>query len=194
MENQYQKLNQKLDTLMNNNTKLHNTQKMNNIQPKVSKLSQTRQTKQQLQTLTLGPNYAVEKEPKLYINNLIIDTEVAIRQLDQKSQNVYRHLAAKQIKNILASNRHNILHKRLQYNINQVRKIMEKNNLTAIKVDKTKAIVIINKDELKKEIDEFIKDNNMQLINKDPTEKYQKQIQQAIKNANSIKINMHTNI
>ena len=63
---------------------------------------------------------------------------------------------------------------------------MENNNLTAIKGDKTKAIVIINKDELKKKVDEFIKDNNMQLINKDPTEKYQKQIQQAIKNANSI--------
>ena len=63
---------------------------------------------------------------------------------------------------------------------------MEKNNLTAIKADKTKAIVIINKDELKKKIDEFIKDNNMQLINKDPTEKYQKKIQQAIKGANSV--------
>ena len=73
MEKQYQKLNQKLDTLMNNNTKLHNTQKMNNFQPKVINLSQTRLTKQQLQTLTLGPNYAIEKEPELYINNLIID-------------------------------------------------------------------------------------------------------------------------
>ena len=103
-----------------------------------------------MQALSLGPNCAIEKEPKSYINNLIIDTEVAIRQLNQKSQHVFRHLAAKQIKNILASNRHNVLHKRQQYNINQVRKIMEKNNLTAIKADKTKAIVIINKDELKK--------------------------------------------
>ena len=67
MENQYQKLNQKLDILMNNNTTQHNTQKMNNFQPKVINLSQIRLTKQQVQTLKLGPNYAIEKEPKLYI-------------------------------------------------------------------------------------------------------------------------------
>ena len=89
MENQYQKRNQKLDILMNNKPKQYNTQKMNNFQPKVVNLSQVRLTKQHVQTLSLGPNYAIEKEPKSYINNLIIDTEVAIRQLDQKSQNVY---------------------------------------------------------------------------------------------------------
>ena len=93
----------------------------------------------------MGPNYAIELEPKQYINALIVDTENAIRQLDAKLQNVYRHLAAKQIKHIMATNRYNILHKRQQYSINQLKKILRNNNVITVKADKTKAIVIIKK-------------------------------------------------
>ena len=186
MENQYQKLNKKLDILINSIPKQNKTKKAITFQPRVVNLSQVRFTKQQIQTLSLGPNYAIEREPKYYINDLIIDMELEIRQLDQKSQNIYRHLATKQIKHILANNRHNVLHKRQQHSINQIKKILNDNNLTTVKADKTKAIVIINKDKLKEKVNEFIKDNYMQLINKDPTEKYQKQIQQTIKNTDSI--------
>jgi len=42
--------------------------------------------------LTLGFKYAVEKDPKYYINDLTIDTENAIRHLDTKEKNAtYRH-------------------------------------------------------------------------------------------------------
>ena len=135
MENQYQKLNNKLDRLMNSTNK-QNTRKTVNFQPRINNLSQTKLTKQQIKILSLGPNYALEKEPKSYINDLIIDTEVAIRQLNQKSPNVYRHLAMKQIKQLLASNRYNVLHKRQQHSINQIKKLMKSNNLTVIKADK----------------------------------------------------------
>jgi hypothetical protein len=60
-------------------------------------LSDIQFTKEQIQTLSLGPNYAIEKEPKRYINELIVDTEHAIRQLDPKLQNTYRHLAANKL-------------------------------------------------------------------------------------------------
>ena len=73
----------------------------------------------------MGHSYAIESEPKNYINELIIDTEVAIRQLEPKMQNTYRYLAAKQIKQILNSNRHNTHHKRQQYSINQIKRILE---------------------------------------------------------------------
>jgi hypothetical protein len=72
--------------------------------------------------------YAIETEPKRYINALIVDTETAIRQLDPKLQNVSRHLAAKQIRHIMTTNRFNILHKRQQYTINQLQKILKDNN------------------------------------------------------------------
>jgi len=185
MANQYQKLNQKLDILINSTNKQH-TQTTVKFQLRVINLSQVKFTKQQIQTLSLGPSYALEKEPKSYINDLIVDTEVAIRQLHQKSQNVYRHLAMKQIKQILANNRHNILHKRQQHCVNQIKKLLATNNLTAIKADKSKAIVIIDKDQLQTKVNEFIRNNNILSLNKDPMEKYQKLIQQAIKKANSI--------
>jgi ribose 1,5-bisphosphokinase PhnN len=94
-------------------------------------------TKEQTQTLSLGPNYAIEKEPKMYINESIVDMENATRQLEPKIQNIYRHLAAKQIKYII-TNRHNVLHKRYQHNVNQLKKTLKNNNLTIVKADKNK--------------------------------------------------------
>ena len=85
--------------MFTNQIPAHNTkQKVHKLQPRIINLSDVRFTKEQIQTLFWGPYYAIEKEPKRYINELILDTENAIRQLDPKLQNVYRHLASKQIK------------------------------------------------------------------------------------------------
>jgi hypothetical protein len=123
METQYHTLNKKLDALSNDKSG-YNKVKTNQFQPKVINLSNTHLTKEQTDILSLGHSYAIEMEPKKYINELIIrvDTEVAIRQLEPNIQNAYRHLAAKQIKQILNSNRHNTHHKRQQYSINQIKK------------------------------------------------------------------------
>ena len=76
-------------------------QKATQFQPKVINLSDKHFTEEQISVLSLGPKHAIEKEPKKYINELIVDTEVAIRQLDPKLQSTFRYLAAKQIKHIL---------------------------------------------------------------------------------------------
>ena len=78
MENQYQNLNKKLDTLIKNNPKQHNMQKATQFQPKVINLSDKHFTKEQISIISLGPKHAIEKELKKYINELIVDTEVAI--------------------------------------------------------------------------------------------------------------------
>jgi len=82
------------------------------------------------------------------------------------------------------TNRHNTLHKRYLYNINELKKTLQNNNLTIVKADKSKAIVIIDRNTLIKKVDNFIQDNNIKQINKDPTEKYQRQIQQTIQRCN----------
>jgi len=102
-------------------------------------------TKEQINTLKMGPKYAIERNPKFYNNKLIIDTENAIRHLHNSMQNLFRHLAAKKIKQMKAPNRHNTMHKRRQYNINQIKKILQHNNLTVAKADKNKAIVIMTR-------------------------------------------------
>jgi len=63
---------------------------------------------------------------------------------------------------------------------------VENNNLTLVKADKSKAIVIIDKDKQKEKVNNFIKENHMNMLNKDPTEIYQKQIQQAIQKCNTL--------
>jgi hypothetical protein len=45
--------------------------------------------------MSLGPNYAITRNPRSYINDLIVETESAIRKLDVRTQNPFRYTAAK---------------------------------------------------------------------------------------------------
>jgi hypothetical protein len=180
MDNAYQKLNKQLDALTaQTNTGRDNSTNTNNFQTRIINLTNVKFTKKHTKILPLGPNYAMEKEPKHYIDELIIDTETALRQLEPKIQDTYRHLAAKQFKHIMMTNRQNTLHKIYQHTMTELKKML-RNNLTITKADKSKAIVIINKNNLEEKVDKFIQENHIRQINKDPTDKYQKQIQQTI--------------
>jgi len=70
---------------------------------------------------------------------------------------------------------------------------MENNDLALVNVDKSKAMVIIDKNKLKEKINNFIKENHINVLNKDPTEVYQKQIHQAIHKYNTL-IDTHKDI
>jgi hypothetical protein len=93
METQYHTLNKKLDALSNSSSKHNNKQKKSQSQPKIINLSNKPLTKEQMDILFLGHNYAIEKEPKNYINELIVDTEIAIRQLDPKMKKSPAHVS-----------------------------------------------------------------------------------------------------
>jgi hypothetical protein len=121
MERIYQNLNKKLDTLTQHSEKHTDKRKSDTFQPNVINLSNKKISREQLNTLSRGPNYAVEKEPKTYLTNLIIETEQAIRHLEPRVQDAYRHIAAKKIKHIMTTHRCNALHKGLQYNIQQIK-------------------------------------------------------------------------
>jgi hypothetical protein len=88
-------------------------------------------------------------------------------------------------------NRYNILNKRQQYSLNQVKKNLKNNNVITVKIDKKKAIVIMDKEKVKMKVKNFITENHMQLLNKDPMETYQKQIHQTIKKFSAL-IDKHT--
>jgi len=65
---------------------------------RLTNLTNTRFNKEQISTLRLGFNCAGEKDPKYYIDDLIIDTENATRYLDTKIQNTFRYPATIKIK------------------------------------------------------------------------------------------------
>jgi len=137
MDSLYQKLNKKLDALTNQTSTKHDDNKnASKFQARLINLTNIKFTKEQIRTLSIGPNYAIEQEPKQYINELIIDMESAVRHFEPKIQNTYCYLAAKQIKHIMTTNKYNTLHKRYKYNINELKKILQNNNLTIAKADK----------------------------------------------------------
>ena len=68
--------------------------------------------KEEEKILELGLNYAFERPIKHFLQDLIIDTENAIKQLDVKEQNTYCFLACKKLKQIQNTNTKNMLHKR----------------------------------------------------------------------------------
>jgi hypothetical protein len=184
MEHIYQKLSKKLEILTQQAGRHMTKQKHNIFQPNVINLSNTNFTNEQLNTLSMGPNYALEREPKKYLNNLIIETEQAIRQLEPRIQDAFRHIATRKIKHLMTVNRCNALHKRLQYNINQIKKTLRDNNLTTVKADKAKAIVVISKELLEEKVMDFLTENNIQALSRDPTDYFHKQTQQAIQKCN----------
>jgi hypothetical protein len=154
MDAVYERLNRKLNSLTQQNAqqsppqikhKKHVHEKGNRL----VNLTNTTFTKEQIKTLEMGPQYAMEKNPKYFIKELVIDTENAIKNLQSNMQNTLRYLTAKRIKQIVESNRHNTIHKRHQYNINQIKKTLHQNNLTIARADKSKALVIIDKTILK---------------------------------------------
>jgi len=83
------------------------------------------------------------------------------------------------------TNRQNILNNRYLYNIKELKKI-QNNKLTIVKADKSKVIVIIDENTLEKKVNNFIQENNIKQLNKDPADKYQKQIQQTLQKCNAL--------
>jgi GTP-binding protein EngB required for normal cell division len=107
-------------------------------------------------------------EPKKYLNDLLIDTENAIRYLDPKMQNTYRYMATKHIELISKQNKCNTLHERQQYVINEMKKTFQHNHITIARADKNKAIVLIKQNNLHEKVYEFLQENNIKKINKGP--------------------------
>jgi hypothetical protein len=115
-----------------------------------------------------------------------MDTENAIQHLKDNEQNIYRFLACKKIKQILNTNTTNPQHKRQNYIVKQIHTKLSQNNLLITKADKGKTIVIINKDTYTQKIKDFLRENQFTQLHKDPIDKFQKQLQQAIPKCSKI--------
>jgi hypothetical protein len=145
---------------------------------RINNFSNTSFSNEETKILELGLNCAIERSTKTFLQDLIIDTDNAIKQLDRIVQNIYRFLACKKIKQIQNSNIINTVHKRQSYVIKQIRTKLIQNILIITKADKGKTIVIMNKETYTRKVCDFLRDNQIIEIHKDPTEKYQKQVQE----------------
>ena len=88
----------------------------------------------------------------------------------------------RKVKQIANTNTGNTLHTTHQYNLKQIKMLLEQ-NLMITKVDKGGTMVIIHKETLKQKIDTFIQENQIIQLNKDPTESFQKKSKKQYTNA-----------
>jgi len=114
-------------------------------------------------------------------------TEQAIRQLETKIQEAYRILAAKKLKQLHSTlNSSNTVQKRQTYLAKNIHHKIKQNSAMITQADKGKTLVITYKQDYHNKVHKFLTDNKFQAIPRNPTDKYQKQITQTIKQRNLI--------
>ena len=113
----------KLDTIQKHGSRNKSTKETmkHAFYTRLVNLTQIKFSNDQINTLNLGFDYAIEKNLKQFINTLIIDTENAIRHLDIRIQNTFRYLTSRKMKQIAETNTYNTLHKRHQCNTKQIK-------------------------------------------------------------------------
>lgn len=109
--------------------------------------------------------------------DLILDAETAISQTTFEDQDPLRIKTKESLgvkKDLENSNTHTL---------NSIIRKIKTNKLTFTKADKGNTTVIINTDDLNKKVDEFIEDNKITALKKDPTNKFQTHIKNKINSA-----------
>ena len=106
MDNHYNRLNKKLDHLLQKQLKRSTHPRHNedcHFYTKAQNLTNIKLNKEEMQLLKYGLIYSIERPASTYAANLIAETERAIRLLDIKMQNTYRVMATKKLKHIINS-------------------------------------------------------------------------------------------
>ena len=193
IEQKYKNLGEKMDRLQ----KYSNGHKYNGhnnsthkMQPKVINLTKMLLTTGQLNLLNKGPQYAMETNLNTNINGIIAETENAIKHMDQKWQNMYRMQTTKIIKRIQEEHKQNPLHKQQYSEMKSLRNKLKQNNIVVMKADKSKTLVLIDKQQGIQKVEDFLETNNITKIQTDPTTSFQKQVKYTLKNSPLIINNM----
>jgi len=128
----------------------------------------------------------MQKPTKTNWENLVIETERAIKLLDDKLQNPFRIIAAKKLKQLRNTNHHNATHKRQLHVLKQINQRITNNNAMITRTDKGKTTVIIYTHDYKEKVHTFLSDNNFRIIPKDPTSYDHRRIQKALQQCDRI--------
>jgi len=190
MGHHYDNLNKKLDTLQAQQHHQNNKPRTNQgrqFYTRTSNLTNIRFTAEEMSILDMGLQYSIEKPLNVIWNDMIIETEIAIRKLDTRLQNTYRILAAKklsQINNTMTP--HNIQAKRHNHVLRNIQTKLTQNNAIITKADKGRTTVIIYITDYDTKVHNFITKNNYNTLPKDPTNKYQQLITTTLKQCSSI--------
>ena len=189
-ETYYENLNKKLDDLQaNRNKRPTNTTcgQQKSFYPRTVNLTDISFTKEEQELLDLGAQHSIQQPLKRYWNNLIVETERAIRLLDTRVQDAFRLMATKKLKQIRNTHQNiNHTHKRQQHIAKNIQHKVTKNNALITLADKGKTTVIIYKKDYEEKVHTFLNDNNIHPLPDDPTKKHQTLLSKTLHQCNLI--------
>jgi hypothetical protein len=166
MDSHYERLNKKLDTLLEKQkTPARRPQgKQPPPYPRAINLTNIQFTGEEQKLLDLGLQYNIQKPLKAAWMNLVLETERAI-----KLQDPFRIKASKKMKQLHNTYHHNPTHKRQSHILNQIKHKITSNNDMITRADKGKTTVIIYTHDHNDKVHTFLSENNFHIVSKDPT-------------------------
>ena len=117
MDTHYKNLNKKLDNLQTQLEKKYKYSTGHKFFKRTINLTPIEFILEEMELLNTGLQLSIEQPLKHFWNELIIETEQAIRKLEPKSQDAYRLIATKKLKQIKHSKSHNNVHAKRQSHI-----------------------------------------------------------------------------
>ena len=142
MDKHYENLNKKLDKLQKRHpqhTKQATHGHQQGLYPRIVDLTNIKFTKREQELLDKGMQFNLKQAGKNNWNNLIVETEQAIRHLEVKMQDAYRILAAKKLKQLQYTlNNRNTTQKRLTVPAKNIHNKIKQNNAMITQADKEK--------------------------------------------------------
>ena len=136
--------------------------------------------------MNMGLQHNLQKSSTSTWTKLAIETEQAIRLLDESLQDTFRIAAAKKLKQISNINSNNFLHKRQTHTLKSIQQKIYKNNAMITRADKGKTTVIIHTQDYNNKVYTFLTENNFQPLPQDPTSKDQTLIHKTLQQCNQI--------
>jgi uncharacterized protein (DUF1501 family) len=99
-----------------------------------------------------------------------METETAIKLLDNKAQSAFHILASKKIRQVYnASQNTNATHKHQTYTVNKLKQKLSESNAMLAQSDKGKTIIIIYIDDYTNRVHEFLTENHIQQYKTTPS-------------------------
>lgn len=159
--------------------------------PRLSNKTNIQLTNNEIEILNKGLSFNIQKTNKNQIIHEVINAEAAIKSLPTiEAQNEARTTINKKLKqklkNKITNTKNNIKQKQYLTNLNNIKQKLIDNQAIVTKADKGNTIVILNQQDYYNKSIDFIKNNNIKEIKKDPTKSYVKQINNIINQSNNL--------
>jgi len=135
--------------------------------------------------LQKGMKYNTHSKKRNWIQNLALEAEIAITQLPSTEREVYRKLVADRINTLIMQNPTHQTQPETKV-IRSIQSKLKENNATVTRADKGNSTVILPTLQYETKIQNFILNNKFRTATADPTNTFQAQVRQTIRDSKSL--------